>query len=185
MVAKPGDLEVIVDYLNEHLRAIERKDDWNTLEVHVVDANSFDMLAQRMMETAGAIVLLRWSSAKCIDAMFSIRGECAGVGARDSEHDVHNHAPAIAARSKTCSIAIATSTFSAALSKPVLRERHELTEWARLPVDDIACATPEVLAEDSERAVRLRQTLPVQPAAEREAACSETDADVIAAVTRR
>ena len=191
VVAKPGDLEVIVDYLNEHLRAIERKYDVH-IAVHGLTRSELDTLPRDTLETAGAIVLLagvppsgltaRSRSAASAPALLSHR-----------EHDARSRKLALAIAAKIrrdpSLIAIATEHIQRRAEQASARERHELTEWARLLSTMSPARLQRFLAEDSERAVRLRQTLPalrLLSAAEREAVVhSETDADVIAAVTRR
>src|SRR5262249_30622024 len=68
-------------------------------------------------------------------------------------------------------------------------ERRELAEWLRIFATMSAARLRRFLVEDSERAVRLRQTLPalnLLSAEEREAVVeSRTDADVLSAVSHR
>ena len=69
------------------------------------------------------------------------------------------------------------------------RERRELMEWIRILSTMSPARLQRFLLEDSERAIRLRQTLPaltfLSPA-ERDAVMrSQTDAEVVAAVTHR
>jgi hypothetical protein len=69
------------------------------------------------------------------------------------------------------------------------RERRELAEWIRILSTMSPARLRRFLLENSERAIRLRQTLPalnfLSPA-ERDAVMrSQTDAEVLAAVTHR
>ena len=68
-------------------------------------------------------------------------------------------------------------------------ERQELAEWARLLATLSPARLRAFLVEDSERATRLRQSLPalqLLSPTEREAVLrSENDADVLAAVGQR
>jgi hypothetical protein len=69
------------------------------------------------------------------------------------------------------------------------RERRELTEWIRILSTMSPARLQRFLLENSEHAVRLRQTLPalnLLSPLERDAVVrSQTDADVIAAITDR
>ena len=69
------------------------------------------------------------------------------------------------------------------------RERRELTEWIRILSTMPPARLQRFLLEDSERAIRLRQTLPglnLLSPVERDAVVrSQTDAEAIAAITHR
>jgi hypothetical protein len=191
VVAKPRDLELIVDYLNEHLHAIERKYDVH-IAVHGLTRSELDTLSSGTSDIAGAIVLLAGVSPSALTARSRSMASAPALVSH-SEHDSRSRKLAIAIAAKVrrdpSLIARATEHIQRRAKKASARERHELTEWARLLSTTSPTRLQRFLAGDSERAVRLRQTLPalgLLSAAEREAVVrSETDADVIAAVTRR
>jgi hypothetical protein len=86
-------------------------------------------------------------------------------------------------------IATAEAQVRRRVPKASPRERRELTEWIRILSTMSSARLQRFLVEDSERAVRLRQTLPmlnILSPAEREAVVrSQTDADVLAAIAPR
>jgi hypothetical protein len=111
-------------------------------------------------------------------------------------HDVHDArsrrlALAIAAKIKRDPglIAIAEDHVKRRARAASPRERRELTEWIRILSTMSAARLQRFLAEDSERAVRLRQTLPalnlLSPAEREGVLRSESDADAVAVVTQR
>jgi hypothetical protein len=86
-------------------------------------------------------------------------------------------------------IPIAAEHVQRRVQKASHRERRELTEWIRILSTMSAARLQRFLLENSERAVRLRQTLPalnlLSPAEKEAIVRSETDRDAIAVVTRR
>ena len=86
-------------------------------------------------------------------------------------------------------IAIAEERVRRRVREASPRERRELAEWIRILSTMSPARLRRFLLENSERAIRLRQTLPtlnfLSPV-ERDAVMrSQTDAEVIAAVTHR
>lgn len=75
------------------------------------------------------------------------------------------------------------------LSRASPRERRELMEWIRILSTMSAARLQRFLVEDSERAIRLRQTLPalnfLSPFERDQATRGQTDAEVVAAITHR
>jgi hypothetical protein len=191
VVAKPDHLEVIVDYLNENLRAIERKYDVH-IAVHGLTRSEIDTLPISTLDTPDAIVLLAGVPPSALTAR-PRSAASVPVLVSHGEHDARSRKLALAIAAKIrrdpSLIAIVTESIQRRAEQASARERHELTEWVRLLSTMSPARLQRFLGEDSERAVRLRQTLPalrLLSAAEREAVVrSKTDADVIAAVTRR
>ena len=189
VVARPEELQNIVDYLNAHLTDVERKYDVH-IAVHGLTRSELDTL--RSLGTLSTVVLIAGVPPVALTA----RSRSAASDSTFVSHDVHDArsrklALAIAAKIKRDPglIAIAEDYIKRRAQQASPRERRELTEWIRILSTMSPARLQRFLAEDSERAVRLRQTLPalnLLSPAEREAVIrSQTDADVIAAVTRR
>jgi hypothetical protein len=124
------------------------------------------------------------------------RSRSAASDSTPASHDIHDArsrrlALAIAAKIRRDPGLIATAEghVKRLAHKAGARERRDLTEWIRILSTMSPARLRRFLVEDSERATRLRQTLPalnLLSPAEREAVVrSETDADVIAALTQR
>jgi len=109
------------------------------------------------------------------------------------EHDARSRrlALAIALKLKTDPglVAVAADRVARRAKEASAGERQELAEWARLLATLSPAQLRKFLVEDSQRATRLRQSLPalqLLSATEREAVLhSESDADVLAAIGRR
>jgi DNA-binding transcriptional ArsR family regulator len=191
VVAKPEELETITDYLNAHLTDVERKYDVHTA-VHGLTRSELDTSHKTSLATLSTVVLLAGVPPVALKA----RSRSAASDSTFSSHDVHDArsrrlALAIAAKIRRDPglIAIAEDHVKRRAHKASPRERRELTEWIRILSTMSPARLQRFMVEDSERAVRLRQTLPalnLLSPAEREAVVrSQTDADVIAAVTQR
>lgn len=108
------------------------------------------------------------------------------------EHDVRSRKLALAVAAKIKRdpglIAMAEDHVNTRAQKASPRERRELSEWLRILSTMSPARLQRFLVENSERADRLRQTLPalrLLSPAEREAVLrSRTDAEVIAAVKK-
>jgi hypothetical protein len=191
VVARPEELEPITDYLNTHLAEVERKYD-----VHI----AIQELTRSELET------LHTTSSANLNAVALVAGvpplalaDRSGPAANDStfashdEHDVRSRklALAIAAKIKRDPglIAMAEDHVKIRAQKASSRERRELAEWLRILSTMSPARLQRFLVENSERAIRLRQTLPalrLLSPAEREAVLrSRTDADAVAAVTKQ
>ena len=191
IVARPEELEPTTDYLNAHLAEVERKYD-----IHI----AIQQLTRSELET------LHTTSSANLDAVALIAGvpplaliDRSRTAADDStfashdEHDVRSRklALAIAAKIKRDPglIAMAEDHVKVRAKKASARERRELAEWLRILSTMSPARLQRFLVENSERAIRLRQTLPalrLLSPAEREAVLrSRTDADVVAAVTKQ
>lgn len=191
VVAQPQDLENITDYLNAHLADLERKYDVH-IAVNGLTRSELDPLAETSVDPLSHLVLLAGVPPLALTARLR-SATSDSVFASHREHDARSRrlALAIAAKIKRDPglIATAEDQVKRRAQKASPRERRELTEWIRVLSTMSAARLQRFLVEDSERAVRLRQTLPmlnILSPAEREAVVrSQTDADVIAAVTQR
>ena len=109
------------------------------------------------------------------------------------EHDARSRRLALAIATKIKRdpglIGLAEDRIKRRADKASPGERRELTEWMRVLSTMSSARLRRFLLEDSERAIRLRQSLPalnlLSPAERHAVIRSQTDADVIAAVTRR
>jgi hypothetical protein len=188
VVTHPEDLESTTDYLNEHLADIER-----TFGVHVtikpLTRSELETLPVSPPTSHDDLVLI----AGVPPGALRVRPGVAHTHRTFASHDAHDQrsrrlALAIGAKIRRDPdlIALAESNARRRLRKASPRERRELTEWIRILSTMSPARLERFLVEDNERAIRLRQTLPmlnVLSAAEREAVLrSETDADVIKAV---
>jgi hypothetical protein len=191
VVAHPEELEPTADYLNAHLAEVERKYD-----IHI----AIQQLTRSELETLHA------ASSANLNAVALIAGvpplaliDRSRPAANDStfashdEHDVRSRklALAIAAKIKRDPglIAMAEDHVKVRAKRASAQERRELAEWLRILSTMSPARLQRFLVENSERAIRLRQTLPalrLLSPAEREAVLrSRTDADVVAAVTKQ
>lgn len=191
VVAQPQDLENITDYLNAHLADVERKYGVH-IALHGLTRSQLDALDKTSVDPLSHLVLLAGVPPLALTARLrSTPGD--STFASHQEHDARSRrlALAIAAKIKRDPglIATAEDQVKRRAQKASPRERRELTEWIRVLSTMSPARLQRFLVEDSERAVRLRQTLPmlnILSPAEREAVVrSQTDADVIAAVTQR
>ena len=191
VVAQPQDLENITDYLNAHLADVERKYDVH-IAVRGLTRSELDPLGKTSVDPLSHLVLLAGVPPLALTAR-SRSAPRDSTFASHQEHDARSRrlALAIAAKIKRDPglIATAEDQVKRRAQKASPRERRELTEWIRVLSTMSAARLRRFLVEDSERAVRLRQTLPmlnILSPAEREAVVrSQTDADVLAAVTQR
>jgi DNA-binding transcriptional ArsR family regulator len=191
VVAQPQDLEHITDYLDAHLADVERKYDVH-IAVHGLTRSELDTLVKTSSDPGRSLVLLAGVPPLALTARSrSAPGDTAI--ASHQEHDARSRrlALAIAAKIKRDPglIATAENQIKRRAQQASPRERRELTEWLRILSTMSPARLQRFLVDDSERAVRLRQTLPmlnILSPAEREAVMrSQTDAEVVAAVTQR
>lgn len=191
VVARPEELEKITDYLNAYLAEIERKYDVH-IAVRVYTRSELDTLLTASLHTRGGLVLI----AGVPPAALTARTRSAARHSTAASHDAQDararrFALAIAAKIRRDPglIAIAEEQVKRRARNASPRERRELTEWIRILSTMPPARLRRFLVEDSERAVRLRQTLPtlnILTPSEREAVVrSETDADVLAAIATR
>ena len=190
-VAQPEELEQITDYLNAHLAVIERKHDVQ-IAVRGLTRSELDTLPGARPQTSSNPVLI----AGVPPAALTARSRSAARDSPLASHHAHDArarrlAVAIAAKIRRDPglIAVAEDHVKQRAQHADARELRELKEWARLLSTMSPARLQRFLVEDSERATRLRQTLPtlnILSPAEREAVVqSQTDADVIAAITQR
>jgi hypothetical protein len=190
-VARPEELEHITDYLNAHLTDVERKYDIH-LAIKGLTRSEVDTLHRTSLANLSTVVLIAGVPPDALRA----RSRSAASGstfASHDEHDVRSRRLALAIAAKIQRdpglIAMAEDHVKRRAHSASPRERRELAEWLRILSTMSPARLQLFLVEDSERAVRLRQTLPalhLLSPAEREAVVrSQTDADVIAAVTQR
>ena len=192
VVAQPHDLENITDYLNAHLADVERKYDVQ-IAVRGLTRSELEPLANTSGGLSHLVLLAGVPPLALTTQLRSASAPGDSTLASHQEHDARSRrlAVAIAAKIKRDPglIATAEDQVKRRAQKAGPRERRELTEWIRVLSTMSPARLQRFLVEDSERAVRLRQTLPmlnILSTAEREAVVrSQTDADVIAAVTRR
>lgn len=190
-VSAPDEIEASTDSLNERLTAIERASDVNVAirgltrsELEAAYATRARLLTDAvLLDGVPPAALLK--SARTATAKRAIR-----------THDDHD------ARAKRLALAVATKIrrdpglirlaeerVRRRSQKAGASEKRELAEWMRILSTMSPVRLQRFLLEDSERATRLRQSLPtlnLLSATERDAVIrSETDAEVRAAVRPR
>lgn len=191
LVAQPEGLISLMDYLNDHLADIERKYDIH-IEVHGITRSELESLQTTLSVNLDNVVLL----CGVPPAALLPRTRTAAPGSAfvsHNEHDALSRRFAVAIATKIRRdpglIAIAEDRVKSRAREVDPRERRELMEWSRILSTMSPSRLARFLLEDTERAVRLRQTLPAMSLltpAERDAIVrSRTDAEVIAAVTQR
>ena len=189
-VAMPEDKDTLSDYLNESLPDVERAQDLHVV-VTGLTRSELEALSQSgnaldnptLLEGVPPVGLLRSGSA----------GAANPAPASHDEHDARARRLALAIALKIKNdpglIVLAQHRLERRAQRASPRERRELREWLRVLSTMSPARLRAFFIEDSERATRLRQSLPalnLLSAAERQAVLrSRTDGDVIAAVTRR
>ena len=191
VVAGPEVLESVADYLNAHLAEIERKHD-----VHlVVHGHTRGELA-KLLGTGGAADRDSHLIAGVPPSALLEQPQPTARPSSFSSHDDHDArarrlALAIAAKLKADPglIAVAANRVKRRAREAGAGERRELAEWTRILSTMSPARLQRFLAEDSERAVRLRQSLPalnlLTPSERQAVLRSETDAEALAVVGRR
>ncbi|HKB11028.1 MAG TPA: winged helix-turn-helix domain-containing protein [Vicinamibacterales bacterium] len=191
VVARPEELDKTTDYLNAKLADVERKYDLH-ISVQGLTRSELQMLHKTPMANLDAVVLVAGVPPVALLERPRAAARTSSLTSHD-EHDARSRRLAVAIAAKIRRdpglIAIAEDRVRRRAHKAGPGERRELMEWIRILSTMSPARLQRFLAEDSERAVRLRQTLPalnLLSPAEREAIVrSQTDAEVIAAVTRR
>jgi DNA-binding transcriptional ArsR family regulator len=191
VVGRPEELDTLKDYLNERLADLERKHDIH-IAVHGLMPSELETLPRTQLTTLNAVVLLGGvPPVALLDRSRSIARTSTIVS--HDEHDARSRRLAVAIAAKIRRdpglIAIAEERVRRRAREASPRERRELTEWTRILSTMSPARFQRFLLEDSERAIRLRQTLPalnfLSPV-ERDAVMrSKTDAEVVAAITHR
>jgi DNA-binding transcriptional ArsR family regulator len=190
-VARPQELDTITDLLNAQLTDLERKYDVH-IPVRGLTRSELDTSSKTSSEALSAAELV--AGVPPLALTTHSRSQASGsVFMSHAEHDESSRRLALAIAAKIRKdpglISIAEEHVRHRADKASSRERRELSEWARILSTMSSARLQRFLVEDSERAARLRQTLPalnLLAAPEREAVLrSKTDEDAIAAVTRR
>lgn len=191
LVARPEDLETLTDLLNVRLIDLERKYDVH-FAVHALTRTDLETLHRTRpaaLSTQGLV-----AGVPPAGLLGSARAAAASrpVGSH-GHHDERSRRLALAVAAKIRRdpgiVATARDRIERRAQKAGSGERRELAEWMRILSTMSPARLQRFLREESERAVRLRQTLPalnVLSPAEREAVVrSHTDAEAVAAVTRK
>jgi DNA-binding phage protein len=190
-VAMPEDKDTLADYLNERLPVVERAQDLH-VAVTGLTRSELEALARSQGRALDNPTLLDGVPPNGL-----LRPDTTGAAkSAPISHDEHD------ARARRLALAIATKIkrdpglillaqhrLERRSRRASPRERRELNEWLRILSTMPPARLRAFFVEDSERATRLRQSLPalnLLSAAERQAVLrSRTDEEVIAAVTRQ
>jgi hypothetical protein len=188
-VARPEEVESLIDALNSRLAAVEQRYD---VHIAVTGLTRTELRTGYSAETntLGEVMLLDGVPPL---ALLESRSASKTTLRSHDEHDVRSRRLALAVATKIKRdpglIDLAEDRIKRRAAKASPGERRELAEWMRVLSTMSPGRLRRFLVEDSERAARLRQSLPalnVLSRAERDAVVkSRTDADAIAAVTRR
>lgn len=190
-IAMPEDKDRLLDYLNERLPAVERSQDLHVV-VTGLTRSELETLSRSHRNALDNPTLLEG-----VPPVGLLKLDRSGAGKpaplSHDEHDARARRLALAIAVKIKKdpglIALAQDRLERRSQRASPRERRELTEWLRILSTMSPARLRAFLVENSERATRLRQSLPalnLLSAAERQAVLgSRTDGDVIAAVTGR
>jgi hypothetical protein len=191
VVAPPEELNRLTDYLNERLADLERKHDVH-IAVHGIMPSELETLHRTSLAMLDAAILLGGVPPVALLERSRSTAKTSTI-ASHGEHDARSRRLAVAIAAKIRRdpglIAMAEERVKRRAREASPRERRELAEWIRILSTMSPARLRRFLLENSERAIRLRQTLPtlnfLSPI-ERDAVMrSQTDAEVIAAVTNR
>ncbi len=191
VVARPEDLEKLTDDLNARLADTERKYDVH-VAIHGLTRSELEKFSNTPSATLNSVVLVAGVPPVALVQRSRSTGGTSPLISH-GEHDARSRRLALAIATKIKRdpglIAIAEDRVKRRVRKAGPGERRELMEWIRVLSTMSSARLQSFLLEDTERAIRLRQTLPalsLLSSAEREAVVlSRTDADVIAAITHR
>lgn len=189
--SKPAEIERFGDYLSSHLTKVERRFD---VVVHVRGAGRSEVeaaYAGRADDLNDVVLIGGIPPAALIPRERS--GVQRGAGRTHEGHDERAKRLALAIAMKIRRdpglIREAVDSVARRMSRASVQERRELDEWARILDSMSPARLRRFLIEDSERATRLRQTLPawnLLTVSERAAVLrSKTDAEVKAAMGGR
>jgi hypothetical protein len=189
LVARPEELSPMTDYLNDRLADIERRYDVH-IAVHGLTRSELETLHKTSSAMLNSSVLLGGVPPLALVER-SRRAENISALASHDEHDARSRRLALAIAAKIARdpglIAIAEDRLKRRAREAGPQERREFMEWVRILSTMSPARLRRFLLENSEHAVRLRQTLPalnLLSQLERDAVVrSQTDAEVIAAVT--
>ena len=185
LVARPEELSPMTDYLNDRLADIERRYDVH-IAVHGLTRSELETLHRTSSATLNSSVLLGG-----VPPLALVERSRRAENISHDEHDARSRRLALAIASKIARdpglIAIAEDRIKRRAREAGPQERREFMEWVRILSTMSPARLRRFLLENSEHAVRLRQTLPalnLLSQLERDAVVrSQTDAEVIAAVT--
>jgi len=190
-VARPEELGKLTDYFNLRLAEVER-----AYDVHIVvnglTRSELETLYRTQGSTLSDVILLDGVPPVALLEASWARATKPTLTSHD-EHDARSRRLALAIATKIKRdpglIGLAADRIKRRADKASPGERRELTEWMRILSTMSSARLRRFLLDDSERAIRLRQSLPalnlLSPAERQAVIRSQTDADVIAAVTRR
>jgi hypothetical protein len=191
VVAPPEELNGLTDYLNERLADLERKHDV-PIAVHGIVPSELETLHRTPLTMLDAAILVGGVPPVALLERSRSTAKTSTIASHD-EHDARSRRLAVAIAAKIRRdpglIAMAEERVRHRAREASPGERRELAEWIRILSTMSPARLRRFLLENSERAIRLRQTLPalnfLSPA-ERDAVMrSQTDAEVLAAVTHR
>jgi hypothetical protein len=191
VVAAPEELNGLTDYLNERLADLERKHDVH-IAVHGIMPSELETLHRTPLTMLDAAILVGGVPPVALLKRSRSTAKTSTIASHD-EHDARSRRLAVAIAAKIRRdpglIAMAEERVRHRAREASPRERRELAEWIRILSTMSPARLRRFLLENSERAIRLRQTLPalnfLSPV-ERDAVMrSQTDAEVLAAVTHR
>jgi hypothetical protein len=190
-VVMSEDKDTLLDYLNERLAAVERAHD---VQILVTGLTRSEL---KTLSRSNRTALDNPTLLEGVPPDGLLRPDRSGAAKRapvsHGEHDARARRLALAIAEKFKKdpglILLAQHRLERRSPQASRRERREISEWLRILSTMPPARLRAFLVEDSERATRLRQSLPalnVLSAAERQAVLrSRTDRDVIAAVTGR
>lgn len=189
-VAMPEDKESLSDYLNEHLPVVERAMDLQVV-VTGLTRSELEALSRSQGNALDNPTLLEGVPPVGL-LPSNTTGAAKPAPVSHAEHDARARrlALAIAVKIKRDPglIRLAEHRLERRSQRASPRERRELREWLRVLSTMSPARLRAFFIEDSERATRLRQSLPalkLLSVAERQAVLrSRTDEEVIAAITR-
>jgi hypothetical protein len=191
VVARPEELNTLTDYLNERLADLERKHDVH-IAVHGLMPSELETIHRTPLTTPNGVVLLGGVPPVALLDRSRPTAKTSTIVSHD-EHDIRSRRLAVAIAAKIRRdpglIAIAEERVRRRAREASPRERRELTEWIRILSTMSPARLQRFLLENSERAIRLRQTLPalnfLSPVERDAVTRSQTDAEVVAAITHR
>ena len=191
VVARPEELETLTDRLNTRLANVERKYDVH-IAVQGLTRSELESLPNTPLATLSAAMLVGGVPPAALLEHHRSAASTSPPVSHD-EHDVRSRRLALAIATKIKRdpglITIAEERVKRRVRRAGPRERRELAEWMRILSTMSPARLQRLLLEQNERAVRLRQTLPtlnLLSSVERHAVMrSQTDADVVAAITRQ
>ncbi len=184
-------MEKLVDSLDSRLAKVERVHDVH-ISVHGLTRSELEALPNAQVSTLSEAVLLAGVPPVALLEPSHSTATSTTLTSHD-DHDARSRRLALAIATKIRRdpglISIAEDRIKRRARKASPGERRELAEWMRVLSTMSPARLRRFLLENDERAIRLRQSLPalnLLSPAERDAVVrSQTDADVIAAVTRR